>query len=178
MNIILNVILFKIAWLSTVLGSANDMPLLGPLAVAVAVGVHLKMAANPAREALLLLLAGIIGLTWDSIMVTAGWVSYPNGTLVPGFAPYWIVAMWILFATTLNIAFRWLREKPWTAALLGGVFGPLSYFGGASAGAVVLLQPVNALVALSVAWAILMPALLALGRQFDGYGRQPLETAA
>lgn len=178
MNILLNVILFKIAWLSTIFGSANGMPLLGPMVVAVAVGVHLLMAAEPAREVALLLLAGIIGLVWDSIMVAAGWVSYPNGIVVQGFAPYWIVAMWILFATTLNIAFRWLREKMLLATLLGAIFGPLSYYAGASAGAVVLVQPVYALIALSLAWAVLMPALLALGRQFDGYAVPPVQRLA
>ncbi len=175
MNILLNIILFKAAWLSTIFGSANGMPLLGPLVVGVAVAVHLRMASEPAREILLILLAAIIGLIWDSVMVTAGWVSYPNGVLVSGLAPYWIVAMWILFATTLNISFRWLRDKPIVAVLLGAVFGPLSYYAGASAGAVVLLQPLSALVALSIAWAILMPALLALGRQFDGFIDAPMQ---
>lgn len=178
MNILLNVILFKLAWLSTIFGSANGMPLLGPAVVAVAVSVHLLLATEPGREVSLLLLAGIIGLVWDSIMVSAGWVSYPNGVLVQGFAPYWIVSMWVLFATTLNIAFRWLRDKPLVAVLLGAAFGPLSYYAGASAGAVELLQPIYALTALSIAWAILMPSLLALGRQFDGYPSPPMQRMA
>ena len=48
----------------------------------------------------------------------AGWLAYPSGTFIAGLAPYWIVGMWMLFATTLNITFRWLHERMWLASNL------------------------------------------------------------
>ena len=168
MNVLLNAIVFKIAWVSTIFGGANELPYVGPLAVAVAIGIHLWLAAEPARELTLVLLAGAIGLAWDSVMVSAGWLSYPSGTIVSGLAPYWIVTMWMLFATTLNVTFRWLHARLPLAAFLGAFFGPLSYLAGSAAGAVVLNQPAVVFVALSVAWALLMPGLLVLARQLDG----------
>jgi len=83
-------------------------------------------------------------------------------------APPWILGLWALFATTLNVSLNWLKGRWLVAALLGGIAGPLSYWAGARLGAVVLVEPVPALVALSIGWAILMPLLMALARRYDG----------
>lgn len=169
MNIAINIIAFKIGWASTIFGAAGGMPWLGPVVVFVAILIHLHRAAYPAEEVRLLLLAGLIGGCWDSIMVAAGWLSYANGQILPGTAPVWIVGMWVLFATTLNLSFRWLRSKLALAALLGAIFGPLSYYIGATLGAVELVQFSTAMIALAVAWAILMPSLIIVAARFDGY---------
>jgi hypothetical protein len=168
MNVLINALVFKVAWVSTVFGGANDLPMIGPAAVFVAVLIHLWLAAEPKRELTLVLMTGVIGLAWDSVMVAAGWLAYPSGTFAAGLAPYWIFAMWILFATTLNVTFRWLHSRLTLAAIIGAVFGPVAYLGGAAVGAVNLLNPVMGLVALSVAWALLLPGLLLLAQQLDG----------
>ena len=178
MNVLVNALAFKIAWLSTIFGAANAMPMLGPLVVLVAVTIHLRLAREPRREIALILMTAAVGLAWDSALVTAGWLAYPTGTIVTGLAPYWIVGMWILFATTLNVSFRWLQERPALAAAMGGVFGPLSYQAGAAAGAVELVQPVAALTALGIAWALLMPGLLMIARQLDGVRLAPLRATS
>ena len=141
-----------------------------------AIAIHLWLAAEPARELLLVLITGVIGVTWDSFMVSAGWLSYPSGVFISGVAPYWIVAMWMLFATTLNVSFRWLQQRLWLAAIMGAVFGPLSYYAGASAGAVVLHNPNAAFTGLSIAWAIMLPSLLWLAQQLDGTQRPVLKS--
>lgn len=168
MNVVVNVVVFKFAWLLTVFGGANDLPHLGPLAVLVAIGIHLWLAPEPSRELTLIAITGFIGLAWDSVMVTSGWLAYPSGIVVAGLAPYWILAMWMLFATTLNVSLRWLHNRLSVAALLGAIFGPASYLGGSSIGAVTLIEPISAMTALCVAWAFLMPGLLLLAQQLDG----------
>lgn len=168
MNVLVNAIVFKLAWLSTIFGGANQLPHLGFLAVLIAIGIHLRFAPEPARELTLIVMTGIIGLAWDSVMVAAGWLAYPSGTFVAGLAPYWILGMWMLFATTLNVTFRWLHHRLWAATLMGAVFGPLSYLAGSSAGAVTLLEPITAMTALCVGWALAMPGLLLLAQQLDG----------
>lgn len=173
MNVLINIVAFKLAWVSTIFGGANGLPLLGPLAVAIAVAVHLRLAPAPRQEFALIVLTGAIGMAWDSVLVSAGWLTYTTGTFVAGLAPYWILGMWMLFATTLNVGFRWLRSRLALAAAMGAVFGPLSYYAGASAGAVVLAEPVPALIALSAAWALLMPGLIVMARQLDGTQLEP-----
>jgi hypothetical protein len=168
MNILLNAVVFKVAWISTIFGGANGLPLLGPIAVMIAVGIHLWRAPEPTRELTLVIMTGAIGLTWDSVMVAAGWLSYPSGTFASGLAPYWILAMWMLFATTLNVTFRWLRSRMIMAASMGAIFGPLSYLAGSAAGAVNIIEPTIVIAVLSVSWAALMPGLIVLAQQLDG----------
>ena len=167
-NVIVNAIAFKLGWLAAVFGAANELPILVITGVCAAVAIHLWRSAEPLREALLLLMAAVIGLSWDSVMVTAGWLAYPSGTIVAGLAPYWIVALWVLFATTLNVTFRWLRGRLLLAAGMGAVFGPISYVAGAAAGAVDIVNPTAALLSLSVAWSMLMPGFLFVAEQLDG----------
>jgi hypothetical protein len=175
-NVLINLIAFKLAWVSTIFGGANGLPLLGPVAVAVAVAIHLSLAPMPSRELMLILFTGAIGMSWDSMLVTAGWLVYPTGNFAAGLAPYWILGMWMLFATTLNVAFRWLRSRLALAAGMGAVFGPLSYFAGSTAGAVTLVEPVAALVSLGMAWALLMPGLVILARELDGTQPVPVRS--
>lgn len=176
MNVLINIIAFKIGWLSSVLGAANDVPLLGPAVVMVAVAIHLRLANDPSRELMLIVLTGIIGASADSVMVASGWLVYPTGTVISGFAPFWILGMWMLFATTFNMAFRWLHSKYVLAAALGAISGPATYFFGAKIGAVVINDVPAAMIALAVAWGAMMPGLLMLARRFDGVSVQ-IETS-
>ena len=173
MNLLINIVAFKVGWLSAVFGSASDYPLLGTLVVLAAIAVHLASATERGRELSLILLAGVIGLCSDSLLMNAGLLTYSTGTFAPGLAPYWIIAIWMLFATTLNVTFRWLHKRLAYAALLGAISGPASYYAGAKIGAVTFIEFVPAMLSLSVAWAILFPGLLVLARQLDGT-RPPL----
>lgn len=47
---LVNVIAFQAGWFSCVLGAANGYPMLGPVAVLLAVSLHLAMAYKPRRE--------------------------------------------------------------------------------------------------------------------------------
>lgn len=168
MNVLVNAFAFKLGWLSAVFGGANELPVLVIAGVSSAVAIHLWRSVAPLREATLLVVAAAIGLAWDSVMVAAGWLGYPSGIFITGLAPYWIVALWVAFATTLNVTFRWLRDRLLLASMMGALFGPLSYVAGAAAGAVELVEPLAALVSLSVAWSLLMPGLVLFARELDG----------
>lgn len=168
MNFVINIVAFKIGWVASVVGAANGFPLLGPAVILVAIAIHLRNVDVPSRELMLVALTGTIGATWDSVMVAAGWLSYPTGTIIAGVAPYWILGMWMLFATTLNLAFRWLQSNLALAGVLGAVFGPASYYAGAKTGAVVINELTVVMLALAAAWALLFPGLLLLARRLDG----------
>lgn len=169
-NFWINVVVFKIAWLASVLGGANDMPLLGPAAVVIAIAIHLRLAEKPAAEMLLIFSTGIVGVTVDSALVSAGLMSYTSGTLITGLSPLWILGMWMLFATTFNVSFSWLQSKVMLAAALGAVFGPLSYYSGSKIGAVTLNEPGAAMLALALTWGLMLPGLLELARVLNRTG--------
>jgi hypothetical protein len=165
---LLNVALFQVGWFACVLGAAGGVPWLGPLVVLAVVAVHLGLARRAERELRLILAALVLGLLVDSLLLSTGWLEYPNGFWLPGLAPYWIVAMWALFATTLNVSLAWLHGRTVLAALLGAVGGPLSYLAGEKLGGIVLVKPDLALAALALAWGAAMPLLMRLALRFDG----------
>ena len=168
MGLIVNFAVFEIAWLSSVIGGAQQMPWIGPLAVLVAVALHLRAARKPVEEVLLLLTCALIGAGFDSMLVAAGWVTYKAGLFSAYFAPYWIITMWILFGTTLNVSMRWLRGKPKLAALFGFYGGPASYIAGQQLGGIVLTNQFASLIALAIGWAVMMPILMWLSENLDG----------
>ncbi len=170
-RVLINFICFQLGWFACVISAAEGVPVVGLAMAAAAVGLHLFLARDAQAEGLLVVFAVIIGLGYDSLLVASGWIRYPSGMVIPGLAPYWILAIWALFATTLNLSMAWLRDRLWLAAALGALFGPLSYLGGGRLGGLEFLQSTAALTALSAGWAVLMPLMLMLSVRFDGTAR-------
>jgi hypothetical protein len=176
MNMIVNALAFQLGWFACVLGGANQLPWAGTLVAALIVAWHLRRARRPAREFALLAAVGALGAVWDSLLVAAGWLVYPSGTLLTNTAPHWIVAIWVLFASTLNVSLRWLRGRWLAATLLGAAAGPLAYYGGAKLGGVIMAEPLPAFTALALGWAAFMPVLIGLSTRLDGM--QPVRATA
>lgn len=168
MRLLANFLAFQLGWFGCVLGAAHDHPWLGPLVVLAIVLLHLFLSRRPMHELRLIAAAMMLGLVIDSLLLASGWLQYPNGAWITGFAPYWIIAMWALFATTLNVSMRWIRGRTGLAVLLGSIGGPLSYLAGQKLGAISFIEPNYALLALAAAWGLAMPLLAALAAHFDG----------
>jgi hypothetical protein len=167
MTLVINIVAFQIGWFACVLGAANALPLLGPAVVAGAVALHLSRSSRPALEFALIMVAGALGAVWDSALVASGWIVYPSGTLITGFAPYWIVAMWMLFATTLNVSLRWLHNRIALAVIVGGISGPLTFYAGAQLGGVTFIDQRTGLIALGFGWAVMLPLLSEIAARLD-----------
>ncbi len=165
---LVNFVAFQIGWFACVLGAANGYPAAGAMVAAGVVGLHLAMAPGPLPELGLAAVAVCMGLFFDSLLVSLGWVAYPSGMWLPGLAPYWILAMWAIFATTLNSSMGWLRERLPASVVLGAIFGPLSYKAGARLGGIEFLDEGRAMIALALGWALFMPMLLLAARRLNG----------
>ena len=159
---------FQCGWFVCVLGAAHGHPYLGVAAVAVLVAAHVATAVRPRAELALLGLAAGIGATWDGLLAATGLLSYAPGALVAGTAPLWIVALWVLFATTLNRSLAWLKPHLPLGAALGAIGGPLSYVGGERLGAISSHHQATSLLAQGIGWAVLTPLLLRLAQRHDG----------
>lgn len=173
MALFINFIAFQAGWFAAVLSAAAGRPALGFGVMLAVIGLHLYRSPRPAQEIALIGLCGLIGGVWDSALVTAGWVSYASGMLAEGLAPYWIVGMWMLFATTMNVSLGWLKGRTALAVIFGAVGGPLAYLTGQKLGGIVLVDVVAALVALAAGWGVMMPLLLRLAERFDGASERP-----
>ena len=178
MRTLLNFAAFQLGWFACVLGAANDAPWIGLPVVSLVIFMHLMMAQRPGREAKLMVLAASMGLVFDSLLVMSGWLRYASPGPAPGLAPYWILALWVLFSTTLNVSMSWLKGKTGLAILLGAVFGPLSYMAGQRLGALEFVDFRAGSLALVVVWALAMPLMMRAATRFDGIrapqSRKPL----
>jgi hypothetical protein len=172
MNLLINVAAFKLGWLSSVFGGAQQLPWLGPVVVLIVVGLHLARAQRPGSELMLILSCGLIGAVFDSVLVAAGWVTFPSGMFSDMMAPYWIVTMWMLFGTTINMSMRWMRGRPLLASAFGFVGGPLAYIAGHKIGGIVFVDQTAAIAMLAIGWAVIMPLLIQLGERLDGVSSQ------
>jgi len=167
-----NFIAFQIGWFACVLSASNSMPWVGVLVASLVVTLHVQFSEWRSHELILIGLSIVVGLVFDSLLVLSGWLQYPSGVLFPGIAPYWILAMWALFATTLNVSMSWLKGKPFLAAVLGAIFGPLSYMAGQRFGAIEFVSVQPAGIALAIIWALVMPLLVTVASRLDG-SRKP-----
>ena len=171
--IVINAVVFQAGWFCCVLAGANHMPWLGTMTALLIVACHVFHAKDMRKELSLILIAGGIGAVWDSFLVYAGWLQYPSGILIAGTAPHWIVAMWLLLATTLNVSLKWLKQRLLLAAVLGAVSGPGAYLAGWKLGGVQIPDLQVAMLALACGWALFMPLLIVLSNRFDGFNQQP-----
>lgn len=169
---LVNVLLFQLGWFSCVLAAANQMPWLGTLAVVLIIVYHLSRSEQPEQELKLVMLALFIGFCWDSLLVWAHIVNYDTGQFYQHLAPHWIIAMWALFASTLNVSLRWLKGRLLITSLFGLVGGPLSYYAGFKLGAVNFNDTVTAMLALGFGWSLIMPGLMVLSDRFDGFNSE------
>lgn len=156
------------AWFACVLSAARGLPWLGTMLVSTLVALHVWRAARPIEEFKLLLSVVFIGAVWESVLVFSGAINYPSGMLIPRVAPYWIPALWALFAAQFNTTYRWLKTRIWLAPIVGAIAGPLSFRAGAELGALNFGKPLVAAMALAGGWAILLPVIVVLSRRWDG----------
>ncbi|MFM2120962.1 MAG: hypothetical protein RL722_2430 [Pseudomonadota bacterium] len=161
-------------WLAAVLGAAQGQVVAGTLVALAGVAWHLGVVERPGRELRLVLAVALLGTLADAAVLhlAAGAIQHHAGLWSPAWPPYWLSALWALFATSLNVTLRALRGRGWLGVLLcaalGGVAGPLAYAGGVRLGAATFLDIPLALTALALEWALMLPLLLALAARWDG----------
>jgi hypothetical protein len=107
------------------------------------------------------LAAGAFAVAADQVLIRLGGVEYTGlreGALL---GPAWIVALWMVFATTVKVSLGWLRGRVGLAAALGIVGGIGSYAGGRRLGVAAfdLTRP-ETLLALVAVWGVGVPLLL------------------
>jgi hypothetical protein len=157
---LMNLVLFKAGWVACVALAARDLPTLATLAVGVVVLIHLFAVALPVKEAVFLLAAAAIGLVWESLLLSTGLIQYLETSQYGGWAPHWIVAMWVLFATTINHGLSWVKRNWMVSAGAGLIGGPLAFYAGSRIGAVTFSDPLAALAVIGIGWGVLLPLVV------------------
>ncbi len=162
MNTLAILLAYQATWFVAVIGAGRGSWWPGVLAAALF--ALWRLAVSPARalELRLLLAALGIGLLLESVWVGSGLLDYAAWPWAG--PPAWILALWCAFALVVVPLLGYLHRRPWLAAALGAVGGPLAYLGAASGwDALRFSEPRwHTLLALGAGWALAMPALAAL----------------
>ncbi|MCS6289884.1 MAG: DUF2878 domain-containing protein [Nitrospira sp.] len=160
-GVIANAVVFQVGWWIAVLGAGWAYHWIGPLLVACLVCVNVCSSAHPHATARIVIVVGLSGSLLDSVLSFAGLLLFIENPFAPWLCPPWLIALWCLFATTLNGSLRWLAGRDRPAALVGGICGPLSYYAGQQLGALRLgHHEIRSLMLLSILWAVLLPLLM------------------
>ena len=174
-----NFILFQIGWFGCVVGGATqDYYWAGVVIVTLIIAVHLARASEIRNEIMLIVLTMLVGTAWDSALTAAGLFVFSHGVFVSWLVPSWMIAMWALFATTLNVSLQWLKHRYMLAAVFGAIGGPAAYYAGHRIGAVDFNNTLSAMIAVGAGWALIMPGLMLMTKYFNGYripSHKPLE---
>jgi hypothetical protein len=167
---LLNIILFQAAWFTAVLGAARGHEWYGPMAVALVLSVHLVLSDDRRSELTLMLVAGTIGLCFDTSLSAAG-IVVPRGHILPHpLSQPWMVSLWPNFAAALNVSLEWLKGRYLLAAIFGAVGGAGSYYGDARLGATLALPDVEGIIILAAGWGIMTPFLVWLASRVQRKG--------
>ncbi len=166
-RLVLNVVAFQTGWFACVLGVAHGWPAIGTALAFAIVLLHLLLTPRRLPELRLILCVTLIGAVWDSLLAWRGLLVYSPAPQGLPLAPLWILAMWALFATTLNVSLDWIKGRVLLAVLFGGIGGPLAYLSGQRLGALWLPQVWPALIAQGLGWALLTPLLARLAQHFQ-----------
>ena len=170
-HIALNFIGFQVGWFACVLMAAQGQPEIGIAIAMIIVALHLFMTQARLNTIALLFTVTLLGSAWDSVLTSQQILVFSTGMISPYLAPSWIIMMWLLFATTLNVSLRWLYGRTWLAMALGAIAGPLAYQGGAALGAVIIPDQFIGNVVLAIGWAGLLPLFIKTAETFDAMAK-------
>lgn len=158
-----NLVGYQLTWLLLVWGAARDHLWLGMAAGVCFVAWQLLASHARGVELRLLLAALLCGVLVDGVAAASGWLRYasPAPALPPHGAPWWILLLWLCFATTIDRSLAVLRRRPWLAALLGAVGAPMAYLAAARGWQAVQFGTPEALGLgwIALCWALALPLL-------------------
>lgn len=174
-KLLINFVLFQLAWFACVIGASKAMPWLGVIMTGLIVAWHLNQAPRKKPEIQLLLICLLLGGVYDQTILSLDLITYMHHGWSADLVPVWILALWLTFSTILNVSLRWMHGRYLIAVIFGAIGGPLAYIGAAKLGAVVL-HGNNSYIALSLGWTIITPLLLSIAARFDGFASNMKET--
>jgi Protein of unknown function (DUF2878) len=165
MPTLLNVAQFQVGWFACVLSAAAGHAWIGAAVAVNIVGIHLMRIENRFAELLLVIAAALVGLVADTMLIQSGWLTFAAGASAYGMTPYWMVTLWMIFATTLNHSLTWLHRNAVLAAVFGGLGGPLAYYAGERLGALRIADSFAAFGGIAIVWALALPLILWTARR-------------
>jgi len=158
--------LFQLAWPACVIGAAYGMLWTGLLVVGLLMLWQLHPTNRHPLDWRMLAVCLALGFVLDSAWVQLGLLQYASAWPWPGFAPIWIMLLWISVALVINHSMAAFKQRLVLLTVAGAVGSPFSYFAGSRFGAVEWLAPAwQVILATGLSWAVILPFLFWLARE-------------
>jgi hypothetical protein len=169
MDALLTFIGYEAVWFAAVSGAGHGRVWPGLGAAAAFIGWRMGVSSARGVELRLLAVASLIGAMLETLWVRTGRIHYSAAWPLAS-APAWLMALWASFGLTIRPLFGWLETRPWLAAVLGAVGGPLSYWAASRGWHAVIFPPQawGSLAALALGWAAALPLLTSLSSRWQG----------
>jgi hypothetical protein len=164
---LINFLLFQVGWFIAIWGAAHQKVLPSMIAIAFIFMIYIIQARYKKEALISLLLIMFLGPLFDQCLLTFGLIEYKS-QFSDYIVPIWIVALWGLFATTLNISLNWLKHYKLLAVLFGLIGGPLAYIAAEKLNAIQIMNT-YALLALALGWALLTPISIVIAQKWNGF---------
>ncbi len=157
-RLLMNIGLFQLGWFSCIL-LTSYWPLLVTLLI---LAIHFWIIVPKEyflAEGRLLLFALLIGMVLESTYLLTGVLVHVDGSFFP---PFWLLCIWVLFATTFMHSLFWLKERLGLAAVFAGISAPMSYYAGANLNLDMSLNDHVwvSIFFVSITWAVAFPAMM------------------
>lgn len=164
--ILYNALSFQCVWWTGVLFGNRALLLSIPLLVLHFILLpRVETAAAIPRDLSTMLKIGLLGMAVDSLLTLSGVFEFSA-------FPTWLACLWLHFAVSLHHSLKLIRAFAMVLqAILGAIFGSLSYLAGVAFDAVSLPygEGVSAMI-LAIIWALLLPLFITLSRSHRSMG--------
>ena len=153
-----NIIGFNISWFGLVLLGSSFIPF-----TLFWIGLHCYRCKYTLAELKLIISVTLIGILIDSALLSLNVFIFNEQLIIP----LWLIKLWAAFASTLAHSLHFLSHSKALQFIIGFLFPPLSYIGGASLSAVDLGHDVLiTYFILAPIWGVLMMLFYSLKDKF------------
>ncbi|TQV73596.1 DUF2878 domain-containing protein [Aliikangiella marina] len=156
-------VLFEIGWLTVILGSTSWVYwAIVPLLVGFLIW-EWRFSQQPGQRSLGIeyyvarLAFALLGFAADSLLQSLQLIDFDTSTAgaAPGFAPLWLLFMWLWFSVTLSACYQWLVGKAYIAGGFAAIAGPLAYWGASKLANVAIIEFWPFMIASGIFWGLL-----------------------
>jgi Protein of unknown function (DUF2878) len=166
MKKLINAAWFQIGWWACIIGASHGQEVAALVLCSVLVCLHLVYTDHMRQDIQLALIVLLIGIVTDSAFQCFSIISFYGWSIGP-LSPFWLWMLWLMFALTLRSSLAFLHSRLALSALLGLLFGPLTYLSGAKLGAAALDASHIHIALIALTWMVVLPATVLLSQKIS-----------
>ena len=152
-SFLIDVIIFKVAWVLCVLATKTPIPQLAPFLGIILVAGRAWIAGRLKPSLPLALSALVIGIIGDALLVQLNLLEFPPYPNLGG-TPLWMVSLWVCFGIMLRPVFEWFLDHCIRSILGFSLGGVIAYWSGQQLGVLEFSNSWITALGIATEWAI------------------------